>query len=120
MKKIRNWLLLLISILLFFGGVSTFLFGWVVPTTASFSVPRKWNRIPLRQSKNIVHGYFGQPSFVGEPTFDQWANGSKGKMYFLRIYYASDTVAVRYSIHYQFSNNFASRDYLLDSFSIRE
>ena len=120
MKKVRAWFLLVISILLILWGVYAFLFGWVVPKTALFTVPRKWNMIPLRQSKNIVYGYFGQPVFTANATVDQWANGSKGKMYFLRIYYASDTVAVAYSIHYQFNNKLAAKDYLLDSFSIRE
>lgn len=120
MRKIRNGLLLIVSILVIFWGMYAFLFDWVVPKTALFTVPRKWNMIPLQQSKNIVHDYFGQPAVAADPTLDQWATGSKGKMYFLRIYYVSDTVAVGYSIHYQFSNNFASRDYLLDSFSIRE
>ena len=122
MKKIRNWSLATISLLVILWGIYAFLFGWVVPKTASLSVPRKWNMIPLGQSKNIVHGYLGEPAVVNElkyPRYEQWVNGSKRKLYLLRIYYASDTLAEAYTIHYQYKNYQESRNYLIDSFSIQ-
>jgi hypothetical protein len=112
--------LILIIILLTLVGLKYFIFDWMVPTTASFTLPHKWRMIPLRESKEIIRGYFGEPlpkdSTVSS---DEWANGSKGKMYFLKIHYVSDTVAASYSIHYQFKNWFTSRTYLVDTGSIR-
>ena len=107
-------------IFLVLSGMYTFLFLWAVPKTAGLAVPAKWNMLPLRQSKDIVHNYLGEPvsrdSVLG---YDEWAAGSKGRRYLLKIYYISDTIAARYSIHYQFKNLIVSRDYLIDSFSIR-
>jgi len=122
MKKLRNWSLTIIALLLILWGVYAFLFGWVVPKTASITIPRKWQMIPLRQTKDIVHDYLGEP-LPGKTSPDSagevWANGSKGKMYYLRIYYISDTIAVGYTIHYQYKNWLMSRSYLIDSVSIR-
>ena len=95
-------------------------FDLIVPKTAAFTIPQKWKMVPLRQTKEIVHGYFGEPvpgTKTGGSEF--WTGGSKGKMYYLRIYYVSDTIASGYSIHYQYNAWFGSRDYLIDSLSIR-
>lgn len=78
--------------------------------------------IPLRENKNIVHDYLGAP-VSAKQTFDstpeEWANGSKGKMYYLHIYYAPDTMAITYTIHYAYKNWLLARSYLLDSVTIR-
>ncbi|MES2371600.1 MAG: hypothetical protein V4557_03405 [Bacteroidota bacterium] len=95
-------------------------FDVIVPKTAAFTTPQKWKMIPLRQTKEIVHGYFGEPvPGIKTDGSEVWAGGAKGKMYYLRIYYVSDTIASRYSIHYQYKAWFGSRDYLIDSLSIR-
>ena len=106
----------LIVLLLVLTGLKFLVFDFVVPKTAAVTLPRKWRMIPLRQTKEIVHNYLGEP-IAAAP--EAWADGSKGKMYFLKIYYISDTIASAYSIHYQYKNWFGSRDYLIDSFSIR-
>jgi len=123
MKKLRNWSFTIVALLLILWGVYAFLFGWVVPKTASVIIPRKWQMIPLRQTKDIVHDYLGEPlkgKNSPDSTGEVWADGSKGKMYYLRIHYISDTIAVGYTIHYQYKNWLMSRSYLIDSASIRE
>jgi hypothetical protein len=96
------------------------IFDMIVPRTAAFTTPQKWKMVPLRQTKEIVHGYFGEPvSIIKTNGSEEWTGGSKGKMYHLRIYYVSDTIASGYSIHYQYKAWFGSRDYLIDSISIR-
>ncbi|MCW3088343.1 MAG: hypothetical protein JWQ78_1729 [Sediminibacterium sp.] len=120
MKNSRTAAVIVI-LLLILWGMYAWIFSWVVPKMAAVTVPHKWNRVPLQQSREIAHGYFGEPSLANkDSTIEQWADGSKGKMYFLRIYYAPDTTAMAFSIHYRFHNALASKDYLLDSFSIRE
>ena len=122
MNKNLNWSLIIIFVGLVLWGVYAFLFGWLVPKTAFLTIPRKWQMIPLRQTKEIVHDYLGEPGAEKNPhnsTGEEWANGNKRKMYFLRIYYVSDTMAVSYSIHYQYKNWLVSRRYLIDSASIR-
>jgi hypothetical protein len=95
-------------------------FDMIVPKTAAFTIPQKWKMIPLRQTKEIVHGYYGEPvTGTKADGSEEWTGGSKGKMYYLRIYYVSDTIAAGYSIHYQYKAWFGSRDYLIDSVSIR-
>ena len=118
----RKWLwitgsLLLISLLLY--GL---IFSWVVPKTAAWTTPQKWRMLPLRQSKSIVHDYLGEPIPARNPqdsTYEEWVSGSNGKRYFLRIDYAADTIAVGYSIRYQYANWLANRNYLIDSVSIK-
>jgi hypothetical protein len=96
------------------------IFDVIVPKTAAFTTPQKWKMIPLRQTKEIVHGYYGEPvAGIKADGSEEWTGGSKGKMYYLRIYYISDTIASGYSIHYQYKAWFGSRDYLIDSLSIR-
>lgn len=122
MKKIRKWSFILISACIVLWGIYVFLYGWVVPKTAVLTIPRKWKMIPLGQSKIVVHGYLGEPAVTNDPAdrrYEQWGNGSKQKLYLLRVYYVSDTIAAAYSIHYQLSNKLVSRDYLVDSISIR-
>ena len=122
MKKIRNWSLVFLSVVVLLWGLHAFLFDWVVPKTASLTIPRKWQMMPLRETKNIVHDYLGEPVSATE-TFDstreEWTNGSKGKMYYLHVYYSMDTIAITYTIHYAYKNWLLTRSYLLDSVTIR-
>ena len=112
--------LVMVAVMFVVAGMYFFIFEWVVPKTASLTVPGKWNMLPLRQTKEIVHNYLGEPiTQKNAAGYDEWAGGSKGKMYFLKIYYVSDTIAAGYSIHYQYKNFLISKDYLVDSFSIR-
>jgi hypothetical protein len=114
-KKAGVLIIILITII----SLKFLVFDFVVPKTAAFTMPYKWKTIPLRQTKEIVRGYFGEPLPAQNALSDKWANGSKGKMYFLQVYYINDTIASAYSIHYQYKNWFGSRDYLIDSNSLR-
>jgi hypothetical protein len=112
--------LVLLIILFSLVGIRWVVFDLIVPKTAAFTLPHKWRMIPLRQTRNVVQGYFGEPlPKDSSVTADEWSNGSKGKMYFLKIYYVSDTIAASYSIHYRFTHWAASRNYLVDTGSIR-
>ncbi len=115
----KGRVLILVLILAVLTGLYFVIFDWVVPKTAAFTIPHKWRMIPLRQTKDIVHNYFGEPLPNHTPESEEWANGSKGKMYFLKIYYFADTVATSYSIHYEYKNAISSRNYLVDSGSIK-
>ena len=116
----RKALFILIGLLVVATGLYLLLFEWVVPKAASLTVPGRWNMIPLRQTKDIVHNYLGEPFRQdANDGSEEWSGGSKGKMYFLRVYYVSDTLAAGYSIHYQYKNFLVSKNYLVDSFSIR-
>ncbi len=123
MKKNRQWItitgfLLVVLLLLYW-----LIFSWVVPKTAGWTTPPRWRMLPLRQSKTIVHGYLGDPIPARNPkdsSYEEWTAGSKGKTYILRIDFASDTIAAGFSIRYHYENRFVERDYLIDSFSIRQ
>lgn len=122
MRELRKWIWLLFVISLVGWSLHTVLFNWVVPKTAAFTLPRKWNFIPLGQSRNIVNGYLGEPhikSISPDSSIEEWAGGSKDKMYFLKIVYVSDSLAAAYSIHYQYHNWLLNRNYLIDSGSLR-
>jgi hypothetical protein len=121
MTKSRKWAVIIFTLFIILWALNALLFSWVVPQTAAFTIPRKWSLIPLRQSKTIVHGYLGEPSVAPGPdtTSEIWASGSKGKMYYLHIHYHADTIATDYSIRYQYRNWLVSRNYLIDSVSIR-
>lgn len=119
MRKALLWLIpiLLLSITMYF-----FVFNWLVPKTAAFTTPMKWRMLPMRQHRNIVRDYLGEPvgnDTTGKLTTDEWDQGGKGKNYLLRIDYALDSTAISYSIHYRYSNRLMGRDYLIDSFSIK-
>lgn len=118
-KKGRRRALIVIVLCIAMVIFHYLIFDVIVPKTAAFTTPQKWKMIPLRQTKEIVHGYYGEPLPAKKADgSEEWASGSKGKMYYLRIYYVSDTIASGYSIHYQYKAWFGSRDYLIDSLSI--
>ena len=123
-KGIRNRATIFVIVaLIVFIGFKYLIFDIVIPKTATLTVPAKWRMLPLRQPKSIVHDYLGEPipaSDLKDSTYEEWVAGSKGKRYFLRIDYASDTIAVGYSIRYNYSNWLVDRSYLIDSFSIKE
>lgn len=119
MNKRYKWLLA-ISLLVLTGWLLyAFLFNWVVPKTAGFAIPGKWQMLPIRQTKEIVYDYLGEPALQPGKHTDEWISGSSDKQYSLRIYYVSDTIAAGYAIRYQYSGRFLKRSYLLDSMSIR-
>ncbi|MES2003347.1 MAG: hypothetical protein V4450_02410 [Bacteroidota bacterium] len=108
---------ILIVLLLLITALYFLVFDLIVPKMAAFTTPQKWRMIPLRQTKAVVYDYLGEPVIIRNG-IDEWAGGTKGKMYYLRMYYVSDTIASGYAIHYQYSNSLISRDYLIDSTSI--
>ncbi len=117
----RKFFLTLAIILIIAIPFYLFVFGWLVPKSAMLTIPYKWRMIPLRQSKAVVIGYLGNPvlqdSSAAQP-HDEWHDGSEGKAYLLRIDY-HDTTAITYSIHYIYKGSLISKDYLIDSVSIR-
>lgn len=116
----RKAYIIIAILLLTFAGFHYVIFGVIIPKTATLVMPFKWRRIPLRQNKETVHGYFGTPvSIDNQNKSEEWVSGSKDKMYVLKVYYVSDTIAAAYSIHYKYHKWFSSRDYVIDSSSIR-
>jgi hypothetical protein len=118
MRKSRKWLLLLLCIVFLGWLFYAMTFQWLVPKTAAFAVPGKWNRVPLRKSKSIAHAWFGRPADSTE-AIDTWQSGPSNKRYALRIYYIQDTVISSYSIRYTYGGRLLKKDYLIDSASIR-
>lgn len=116
-KKKITWVLLFIFALMV--GLHFFIFDFMVPKTAMLSLPFKWRRIPLRQNKETVRAYFGEPQPSQHPIQDEWLQGVNDKQYVLKMYYVHDTVAASYSIHYRFNKWFSSREYLIDTGTIR-
>jgi hypothetical protein len=117
-RKKYAWMLLVIGITLV--GFYLLIFNFMIPKTAPLAMPYKWRMIPLRQSKEIVHGYFGAPdSSRGSANKDVWVGGTKDKTYILNIYYIYDSVPSAYSIYYKYHSWFSSREYLIDSNSIK-
>ena len=111
-----------IVVLIVLMGLKYLVFDIVIPKAATLTVPQKWRMLPLRQPKTIVQDYLGESIPARNPkdsTYEEWAAGSNGKRYFLRIDYASDTIAVGYSIRYHYSNWLVDKNYLIDSVSIR-
>ncbi|HEY1017469.1 MAG TPA: hypothetical protein VGE25_00620 [Sediminibacterium sp.] len=94
------------------------LYYWAIPFSASLTVPQKWKRLPLRENRFLVHGYLGPPASSGQ-RIDTWQLGMKGHTHTLKMFYSKDSTAIAYTIHYQYSNIFISRNYLLDSNDIR-
>ena len=110
--------IILIAFLLVVTGLRYLVVDIVIPKTAAFTTPFKWRNIPLREHRKILIDYFGKP-VASETNTDKWPGGSKGKLYFLKVYYTSDSIATHYSIHYQYESRLWKKDYLIDSNSIR-
>ncbi|NCI46251.1 hypothetical protein [Sediminibacterium soli] len=105
-------------LLLLVAGGYAFVFGWIIPKTAAFTQPGKWRLVPLRQPRETVHGYFGEP-LQADGRREEWTGGTSRRQYRLSIYYAADTTAAAYSIHYFYKSWLVNRDYLVDSGAIR-
>lgn len=119
MKKMRTWLLVIVPVLLLGWGVYAFIFEWIVPKSATLTMPRKWKRIPFREHRSTAHDYFGTPVH-STGNMDEWGNGIDRKQYVLRVYYSSiDSSVVSYSIHYRYKSWLVSKDYLMDTASVR-
>ncbi len=117
----KKWLYI-IPVLLLTTAIYFFVFSWLIPKTAMLTIPAIWNRIPLQQSKLIVHDYLGAPALKDSSikgVTEEWHMGSKDKMYILKINYGTDTAAIGYSIYYAFSNKIISHKYLLEDVSTR-
>lgn len=117
-KRIAVVLVILLAII---AVIYYLAFDVIVPKAAAFTIPQKWRMVPLSEPRETVRSYFGEP--LPESNLangDVWANGSKGKMYFLTVYYLNDSIAVGYSIHYRFKNWVGSRDYVVDSLMLRD
>jgi hypothetical protein len=106
--------------LLLIAVVYLLIIDWFVPRTAVIGMPFKWKRLPLRESKAVVHNYLGEP-FVTDSILhtESWKSGTGNKTYRLDILYYADTIVAGYSIHYHFEKFGLSCDYLVDSASIR-
>lgn len=112
--------LTLLTGLLLIAVVYLLIVDWFVPRTAIVGMPVKWRTLPLRESKEIVHNYLGAP-FAKDSVLhtESWKTGIGNKTYRLDILYYADTIMSGYSVHYHFEKFGISRDYLVDSASIR-
>ncbi len=118
MNRLRKWLLVLVPVALLGWGIYAFIFNWIVPKSATLTMPRKWKRIPFRQPAETAHGYFGTPArTVGN--MEEWTGGITDRRYYLRIYYGSDSTVIAYSVYYSYKSRLVSKDYLMDSISLR-
>jgi hypothetical protein len=116
----RKSTLVLLIICLTLYGLHYLIFDFMIPKTAPLAMPYKWRMVPLRQNKEIVRGYFGAPDpDRSSLKNDEWFGGTKDKTYILKISYIYDTIASAYSIHYRYRKWFGSREYLIDTGSIR-
>ena len=118
MRNSRKWLLVFIGLAIIGWLFYALIFQWLVPRTAAFAVPGKWNLVPLRESKTIARGYFGLPADSAKAR-DTWHSGPANKQYSLHIYYMNDTVISAYSIYYNYRGSLIKKDYLIDSSAIR-
>ncbi|NCI50067.1 hypothetical protein GWC95_09045 [Sediminibacterium roseum] len=117
-KRKITWILLIVFATMV--GLHFFIFDFMVPKTAPLAMPFKWRRVPLRENRETVRGYYGVP----EPSHasvaaDEWLRGEKGKLYILKVYYINDTVAASYSVRYRYDRWFGAREYVIDSGAIR-
>lgn len=109
---------ILILIMLVMVGFKLLIVDLVIPKTANLTTPPKWRMMPLRQNREILLDYFGNPE-KSQQGVDQWSGGRKGKVHQLRVYYSADSIAVAYAIRYRYSNFLFEKEYVLDSNSIR-
>lgn len=116
MKRVLTLLIALVLIAM----VYLLIIDWFVPRTAVIGMPFKWKRLPLRESKAVVHNYLGEP-FVKDSILhtESWKTGAGSKTYRLDVLYYADTIMAAYSIHYHFEKFGLRRDYLVDSATIR-
>lgn len=109
---------ILILIMLLMAGFKLLIFDLVIPKTANLTTPPKWRMMPLRQNREVLLDYFGNPA-KSQERVDEWSGGRKGKIYQLRVYYSADSIAVAYAIRYRYRNFLFAREYVLDSNDIR-
>jgi hypothetical protein len=108
----------LILIMLVMVGFKLLIVDWVIPQTANLTTPPKWRMMPLRQNREVLLDYFGNPA-KSQERVDEWSGGRKGKLHQLRVYYSADSIAVAYAIRYRYSNFLFAKEYVLDSNDIR-
>lgn len=108
----------LVLIMLVILGFKLLIVDLVIPKTANLTTPPRWRMMPLRQNREVVLEYFGNPE-KSQSRQDQWTGGRKGKLHQLRIYYSADSIAVAYAIRYRYSNFLFAKEYVLDSNDIR-
>lgn len=109
---------ILILIMLLIVGFKLLIFDLVIPKTANLTTPPRWRMMPLRQNREVVLDYFGNPA-KSQERVDEWSAGRKGKLHQLRVYYSADSIAVAYAIRYRYSNFLFAKEYVLDSNDIR-
>lgn len=108
----------LVLVMLVTLGFKLLIVDLVIPKTANLTTPPRWRMMPLRQHRDILLDYFGNPAKSRERT-DEWSGGRKGKIHELRVYYSADSIAVAYAIRYRYRNFLFAKEYLLDSNGIR-
>jgi hypothetical protein len=118
MRSSRNWLLVLVCVAIIGWLFYAMIFQWLVPRTAAFALPGKWNLVPLRQPRITAHAYFGIPA-DSTKNMDTWHSGPANKRYSLHIYYLRDSFISGYSISYAYKSWLIKKEYLIDSAAIR-
>lgn len=109
---------ILVLIMLVLVGFKLLIVDLVIPKTAPLTTPPKWRMMPLRQHRDVLLDYFGNPE-KSQQGVDEWTGGRKGKIHQLRVYYAADSIAVAYATRYRYSNFLFAKEYVLDSNDIR-
>ena len=123
MKNKRLWFLFFLLMIGFLLTITVITFSYIVPKAAALATPHKWNRIPIGQTQETSYEYFGTPSDSirsKNEKVDIWNNGSKDRMYTLKLYYEKDSIVSRFAIYYHFTRWHISKDYLVDTLKMEK
>ena len=97
----KQWLIIIVLLLALFAGGFFLAVKLIMPKAAVTFIPAKWQNVPLRQHRNVVLHYFGEPDSTAGNT-DIWKHKlSKAKQYSIVIDYDTASVARKYIINYE-------------------
>jgi hypothetical protein len=113
MRKL-TWPLIVVCFLL--AALYSFIYFFVIPNAATFSVPYKWNSMVAGKQMDEYYQYAGKPlteKISNGTIYSHWEQQKLNYLYQLDITFNADSTAVNYMVHYTFSNTLFSRKGIL-------
>jgi hypothetical protein len=115
--SLKSILISIGAMLILIGLFYVFVFIYVVPNAAKFSIPYAWRNIPMMQDSSVVNSYLGETKMdtTNKQSEEFWLKGIKNQQYKLTIHFSElSKLVVAYKIEYHFEKWNFKKDYLLE------
>lgn len=111
-KTIKGFLLIAVIC----TGIYFLVYQYIIPKTATATIPNRWTNIPFEIQRSELHEYLGKPFLIDsnmQNGGDTWKAYRNNNYYHLQVIYSADSLIKQYHIDFYYNGRIIKKKYLL-------